>query len=317
MNVVDHISKKKGGKLSLEILPPLKGKNISEVFDAIDPLIEFDMPFIDVTFHREEIEYCDAGNGLLRKRVVKRRPGTVGICSAIQSRYGVEAIPHVLCGSFTREETENFLIDLSFLGIENVMALRGDAVLSESYFTPEIDGHAHADELVYQIAEMNRGNYIVSDSKFHDPTNFCIGVAGYPEKHLEAPSMESDIHFLKKKVAAGADYIITQMFFDNSKYFAFVDKCRAEGINVPIIPGMKPLSTKRQLNTIPHKFKVDLPDNLVREVVKAKNNDAVREIGVEWSVVQSKELLKEGAPLLHFYSNGKTGSIREIARRVL
>lgn len=317
MNVVDHISKKKGGKLSLEILPPLKGKNISEVFDAIDPLIEFDMPFVDVTFHREEIEYCDVGDGLLRKRVVKRRPGTVGICSAIQSRYGIEAIPHVLCGSFTREETENFLIDLSFLGIENVMALRGDAVLSESYFTPEIDGHAHADELVYQIAEMNRGNYIVSDSKFHDPTNFCIGVAGYPEKHLEAPSMESDIHFLKKKVAAGADYIITQMFFDNSKYFAFVEKCRAEGINVPIIPGMKPLSTKRQLNTIPHKFKVDLPDNLVREVVKAKNNDAVREIGVEWSVMQSKELLKEGAPLLHFYSNGKTGSIREIARRVL
>ena len=358
MKVTEHISKGGGGFFSLELLPPLKGQNIREIYDAIDPLVDYGMPFIDVTYHREEVEYRDVGNGLLKKRVVKRRPGTVGICSAIQMRYGIDAIPHVLCGGFTLDETENFLIELSYLGIENVMALRGDPVASEKYFTPEKEGHCHADELVHQIAEMNRGNYIVSECEFHNPTDFCIGVAGYPEKHLEAPSMESDIHFLKRKVAAGADYVITQMFFDNSRYFEFVKRCRAEGIAIPIIPGIKPLSTFKQLNTLPHKFKVDLPDDLVREVVKASGGSgagfsggsvagvgavgvgvaggasggfgvgdagsgftgvagvgaaaAVREIGIEWCVQQCRELLAHGVPLIHFYSNGKTESIRRI-----
>lgn len=349
MKVTEHISKGGGGFFSLELLPPLKGQNIREIYDAIDPLVDYGMPFIDVTYHREEVEYRDVGNGLLKKRVVKRRPGTVGICSAIQTRYGIDAIPHVLCGGFTLDETENFLIELSYLGIENVMALRGDPVAAEKYFTPEDEGHCHAGELVHQIAEMNRGNYIVSECEFHNPTDFCIGVAGYPEKHLEAPSMESDIHFLKRKVAAGADYVITQMFFDNSRYFEFVKRCRAEGITVPIIPGIKPLSTFKQLNTLPHKFKVDLPDDLVREVVKASGvsggagvggrvsggvsggvgvavgvggggaaagsggcAEAVREIGIEWCVHQCRELLAHGVPLIHFYSNGKTESIRRI-----
>jgi methylenetetrahydrofolate reductase (NADPH) len=340
MKVTEHISKGGNGFFSLELLPPLKGQNIREIYDAIDPLVDYGMPFIDVTYHREEVEYRDVGNGLLKKMVVKRRPGTVGICSAIQTRYGIDAIPHVLCGGFTLDETENFLIELSYLGIENVMALRGDPVASEKYFTPEGEGHCHADELVHQIAEMNRGNYIVSECEFHNATDFCIGVAGYPEKHLEAPSMESDIHFLKRKVAAGADYVITQMFFDNSRYFEFVKRCRAEGITVPIIPGIKPLSTFKQLNTLPHKFKVDLPDDLVREVVKASggsggvsggggvgaagvsgggggSSEAVREIGIEWCVQQCRELLANGVPLIHFYSNGKTESIRRIAKQLI
>lgn len=317
MKVTEHIKNSKKCRISLELLPPLKGQNIQEVFMAIDPLMEFEMPFIDVTFHREEVEYADAGNGLLKRRVIKRRPGTVGICSAIQTRYKIDAIPHVLCGGFSREETENFLIDLNYLGIENVMALRGDAIKSESYFTPKNDGNCHADQLVKQITEMNRGIYLDADSEYHSGTNFCIGVAGYPEKHLEAPSLESDVHFLKQKIKNGADYVITQMFYDNSRFFAFVDKCRSEGITVPIIPGLKPLSTSKQLNTIPHKFKVDLPDTLVREVVKAKNPEAVKEIGIEWCIGQCRELINYGVPLLHFYSNGKTGSIRRIAREIL
>mgnify|MGYP001576724777 FL=1 len=317
MNVLDHINNAKDKtQFSFEILPPLKGQDIQSIFTSIDPLMEFNPPFIDVTYHREEYVYKEMENGLLKKQVVKKRPGTVGICAAIQNKYSVDAIPHILCGGFTKEDTENFLIDLGFLGIDNVMALRGDAVKSETYFKPEKKGHRYASELVTQINDMNHGKYLDDALLNTTNTNFCIGVAGYPEKHLEAPSIDSDIHFLKKKINNGASYIVTQMFYDNKNFFEFVDKCRLAGINVPIIPGLKPISTKRQLNLIPHRFSVDLPDDLIMEVVKCKDNDAVRQVGVEWCIEQSKELLKYGVPFLHYYSMGKSSNIYQVASEV-
>lgn len=317
MKVTQHIEKANGKPLfSFEILPPLKGQNIQSIFDGIDPLMEFNPPFIDVTYHREEYEYKELANGLLQKKIVKKRPGTVGICAGIQNKYQVDAIPHVLCGGFSKEDTENLLIDLDFLGIDNLVALRGDAVKSETYFKAEKEGHNYASELVTQISNLNKGIYLDEDLQNTNKTNFCIGVAGYPEKHMEAPSMDSDIHFLKQKIKNGADYIITQMFFDNQKFFDFVAKCRASGITVPIIPGLKPIATKKQLNLIPHRFKVDLPDDLIREVVKATDNDAVKQIGIEWCLQQSKELVKDGIPLLHYYSMGKAENIKAIARDI-
>ncbi len=317
MKVTDHIAKANGDtQFSFEILPPLKGQNITSIFDSIDPLMEFNPPFIDVTYHREEYVYKERENGLLEKQVVRKRPGTVGICAAIQNKYNVDAIPHILCGGFSKEDTENFLIDLGFLGIDNVMALRGDPVKSETYFTPEKDGHNYASDLVSQIAALNEGRYLDDEILNQSKTDFCIGVAGYPEKHMEAPSLDSDIYFLKKKIKKGATYVVTQMFFDNARYFAFVDKCRAEGITVPIIPGLKPIATKKQLNLIPHRFSVELPDDLVMAVVKCEDNDAVRQVGIEWCVQQSKELIEAGVPILHYYSMGKSDNIKAIASHV-
>lgn len=317
MKVTEHISNANGKALfSFEILPPLKGQNIQSIFDAIEPLMEFNPPFIDVTYHREEYEYKDAGNGLLEKKVVKKRPGTVGICSAIQNKYKVDAIPHILCGGFTKEDTENFLIDLDFLGIDNVVALRGDAVKSEIYFKAEKNGHRYAVDLVTQIDDLNKGIYLDDELLNTSKTNFCIGVAGYPEKHMEAPNFDTDLQFLKQKIDKGADYIVTQMFFDNQKFFEFVEKCKKAGINVPIIPGLKPLTTKSQLNMIPHRFKVDLPDHLVIETIKAKDNVAVKEIGIDWCINQSKELIKAGFPVVHYYSMGKSDTIKAIAKEV-
>jgi len=317
MKVTQHIADAKGKSLfSFEILPPLKGQNIQCIFDNIEPLMEFKPPFIDVTYHREEYEYKELPSGLLEKKIVKKRPGTVGICSAIQNKYQVDAIPHILCGGFTKEDTENFLIDMDFLGIDNVVALRGDAVKSEIYFKPEKEGNQYASELVTQISNLNNGIYLDADLQNTNKTNFCIGVAGYPEKHMEAPSLDSDIHFLKQKIKNGADYIITQMFFDNRKFFDFVEKCRKEGIEVPIIPGLKPISTKKQLNQIPHRFKVDLPDELIKEIVKAPDNEQVKEIGIEWCIAQSRELIQAGIPVLHYYSMGRSESIRKIAETV-
>lgn len=317
MKVTEHIQKANGKSLfSFEILPPLKGQNIQSIFDSIDPLMEFNPPFIDVTYHREEYEFKELENGLLQKKIVKKRPGTVGICAGIQNKYNVDAIPHILCGGFTKEDTENLLIDLDFLGIDNVVALRGDAVKSEIYFKPEKEGHTYASELVSQIHNLNNGIYLDADLQNSSKTNFCIGVAGYPEKHMEAPSLDSDIHFLKQKIKNGADYIITQMFYDNQKYFDFVNKCRAAGITVPIIPGLKPIATKKQLNLIPHRFSIELPDALIMEVVKAKDNDAVKQIGIEWCTQQSKELLAAGIPVLHYYSMGKAENVKAIAKEV-
>ncbi|TYP99484.1 5,10-methylenetetrahydrofolate reductase (NAD(P)) [Tenacibaculum adriaticum] len=317
MKVTEHIKKANGNTLfSFEILPPLKGQHIQSVFDNLDPLMEFKPPFIDVTYHREEYTYKEQENGLLKKQVVKKRPGTVGICAAIQNKYQVDAVPHILCGGFTKEDTENFLIDLDFLGINNVVALRGDAVKSETYFKAEKEGHKYASDLVNQIQDLNNGLYLDDALLNSSKTDFCIGVAGYPEKHMEAPSLDSDIHFLKKKIKKGADYIVTQMFFDNQKYFDFVEKCREEGITVPIIPGLKPLSTKNQLNLIPHRFKVDLPDELIKEVVSCNDNKAVRQVGIEWCISQSKELIQKGIPVLHYYSMGKSSNIKEIIKKV-
>jgi methylenetetrahydrofolate reductase (NADPH) len=278
--------------------------------------MEFNPPFIDVTYHREEYEFKELSNGLLQKKIVKKRPGTVGICAAIQNKYNVDAIPHILCGGFTKEDTENLLIDLDFLGIDNVVALRGDALKNETYFKPEKEGNEFASDLVLQISNLNNGIYLDEDLKNSAKTNFCIGVAGYPEKHMEAPSLDSDIHFLKEKIKNGADYIITQMFFDNKKFFDFLDKCRAAGITIPIIPGLKPISTKKQLNLIPHRFSIELPDDLIMEVVKAKDNDVVKQIGIDWCIQQSKELVAAGIPVLHYYSMGKAENIKAIASKV-
>lgn len=317
MKVTEHIQNANGKPLfSFEILPPLKGQNIQSIFDSIDPLMEFNPPFIDVTYHREEYEFKELTNGLLQKKVVKKRPGTVGICAGIQNKYQVDAIPHIFCGGFTKEDTENLLIDLDFLGIDNVVALRGDAVKSEIYFKPEKEGHSYASELVTQISNLNKGIYLDEDLQNSTKTDFCIGVAGYPEKHMEAPSLDSDIHFVKQKIKNGADYIITQMFFDNKKFFDFVAKCRAVGITVPIIPGLKPIATKKQLNLIPHRFSVELPDDLIMAVVKAKDNDAVKQIGIEWCTQQSKELVAAGIPVLHYYSMGKAENVKAIAKEI-
>lgn len=317
MKITEHIEKSQGKTLfSFEILPPLKGQNINSFFEAIDPLLEFNPSFIDVTYHREEYEYVEKQNGLLEKRVVRKRPGTVGICAAIQNRYKVDAVPHILCGGFSKEDTENFLIDLDFLEIDNVLALRGDAVKSEVYFKPNVDGHAYANELVRQIKAMNKGVYLDENMKENAPTNFAIGVAGYPEKHMEAASFLQDIQSLKRKVEEGADYIVTQMFFDNQKYFDFVEKCREEDINIPIIPGLKPISAKSQLTMLPHRFSLDLPDELVNAVMKAKNTAEIKQIGVEWCIVQSKELKEKGVPVLHYYTMSKSESVKQIVSEV-
>ncbi|MEO2061249.1 MAG: methylenetetrahydrofolate reductase [NAD(P)H] [Mesonia sp.] len=314
MKVIDHIKKAAGKTLfSFEILPPLKGQNIQSIFDHIDPLMEFQPPFIDVTYHREEYVYKELSGGLLQKKVVRKRPGTVGICAAIQNKYEVDAVPHILCGGFTKEDTENFLIDLDFLGIDNVLALRGDAVKNETYFSAEKEGHTYAKDLVKQIVGLNKGEYLDEELLNKCKTNFCIGVAGYPEKHMEAPSLDQDVLRLKEKVDAGACYVVTQMFFDNQKYFKFVDKCRKAGITVPIIPGLKPLATKKQLSILPHRFHVDLPDELTLEVLKCTSKEEVRQVGVEWCIQQSKELIKGGAPVLHYYSMGKSDNIQKIA----
>ena len=316
MKITEHIAAANKTLFSFEILPPVKGQNIQSIYDAIDPLMEFKPPFIDVTYHREEYVYIEQENGLLEKRIVRKRPGTVGICAALQSKYSVDAVPHILCGGFSKEDTENFLIDLDFLGIKNVMALRGDAVKSEPYFKPDPSGHKFAEGLVKQINEMNCGIFQEEILENQHQTDFCVGVAGYPEKHMEAPSLELDVERLKSKVEAGAQYVVTQMFFDNKKYFEFVNKCREKDIEVPIIPGLKPIATKNQLTMIPHRFHVDLPDDLAREIAKCQSNEDVRELGIEWCVMQSKELVAAGVPVLHYYSMGKSSNIRKIAAAV-
>ena len=316
MKITDILANAKGCEFTFEILPPLKGQKAQEIFDHIDPLMEFKPPFIDVTYHREETVYKRLSNGLLQEKVVRKRPGTVGICAALMHRYQTEAVPHVLCGGFTKEDTENVLIDLNFLGIENVVALRGDQAKGESYFTPKPDGNNYAIDLVKQINDLNQGNYLDEDLQNSMATDFCIGVAGYPEKHFEAPSLNIDIDYLKAKVEAGADYIVTQLFFDNSKFFAFVKKCRDAGITVPIVPGLKPLVTKRQLSILPQIFHVDIPDSLAIEVLKYKDNAEVRQVGIEWCIQQSKELKDAGVPVLHYYSMGKSKNIYEIAKAI-
>lgn len=313
MKVIEHLANAKETLFSFEILPPLKGQGVQSIFDAIDPLLEFKPPFIDVTYHREEVVYKNKGNGLLEKSVVRKRPGTVGICAAIMQRYKIDPVPHIICGGFNKEETENALIDLDFLGVENVLVLRGDAPKADRKFTPEPGGHAYAIDLLNQVKELNDGIYIEEDLKNPSKTDFCIGVAGYPEKHFEAPNMNLDIKYLKKKVEDGADYIVTQMFFDNQKYFDFVDLCKKNDINVPIIPGLKPITALSQMTVLPSVFHIDLPDDLVNELAKCKDNKAAKEVGIEWAIKQSKELKERSVPCLHYYTMSKSEATRRIA----
>lgn len=316
MKVTEHFKNADKTLFSIEILPPLKGESIEILYNHLDPMMEFKPPFIDVTYHREEYVYKKRGNGLLERRSIRKRPGTVGICAAIQSKYNVDTVPHIICGGFTLEETENALIDLNFLGIDNVLTIRGDAIKNEKRFVPEKDGHNYATELLNQVVNMNCGKYLDEELQNAFPTNFCVGVAGYPEKHFEAPNMKSDFGYLKEKIKLGAEYIVTQMFFDNSKYFDFVKHCREEGIDVPIIPGLKPITTRRQLSILPSFFYIDIPFDLAEEVDKCKDSKAAVEVGVEWAVQQSKELMEFGVPCLHFYSMGKAEPVRRIASQL-
>jgi len=317
MKVPDHIAKANGSTLiSFELLPPLKGKSIQSIYDVLDPLMEFNPPFINVTYHRHEYIYKLQGDSSFRKVLVRKRPGTVGICAAIMNRYKVDAVPHVICGGFTEDDTEDALIELHFLGINNVLALRGDSLQSESVFVPEKGGHKYATDLVGQIMNMNKGRFLAEDLKNPVPTDFSVGVAGYPEKHYEAPNIKTDIKYLKQKIELGAEYIVTQMFFDNQRYFDFVKLCRSEGINVPIIPGLKPISTQKHLSIIPSIFKVDLPEDLVDAVEGASSKEAIREIGAEWCIQQAKELKAAGVPILHFYTMGRVSTFVKIASEV-
>lgn len=316
MKVTDHIKAAKGETLfSFEIIPPVKGRSIQELYDNIDPLMEFKPPFIDVTTSREEFVYIDR-DGLLDKKLTRMRPGTLGICASIKHKYDVDTVPHVLCGGFTREETEYLLVDCHYLGIDNVMALRGDAMKEEKYFEPTSGGHQYASDLVKQIQQLNKGNYLHEVIETDNCANFCVGVAGYPEKHMEAPSLKSDLKRLKQKVELGADYVVTQMFFDNQKFFEFVEEARKMGIDVPIIPGIKPIAVKRHLQLLPQVFRVDIPEDLIDAVEKCKNNKEVRQVGVEWCIQQSKELKEAGVPVLHYYSMGKSDNIKAIAKAI-
>lgn len=316
MKVTDHIKKAKSTLFSIEILPPLKGKSIQSIFDGIDPLMEFKPSFIDVTYHREEYLYKKREGGYLEKVSIRKRPGTVGICAALINKYKIDTVPHIICGGFSKEETENALIDLHFLGIDNVLALRGDSIKSEPAFVPEPNGHNYASDLVKQVVQMNKGAYLHDELTEVAPTNFCIGVAGYPEKHFEAPNMTFDLNYLKMKIDAGAEYIVTQMFFDNQKYFEFVKSCREMGINVPIIPGLKILTSKKQISILAKTFKIDIPHELYQQVDKAKNDAEAKEIGIEWCIKQSKELIKFGTPCLHYYTMGNSEATRRVASAI-
>lgn len=317
MKVTDLIKQANGETLfSFEVLPPKKGESINDLFSAIDPLMEFKPAFIDVTYHREEYVYKEREDGLIQKIVTKKRPGTVGICAAIMNKYNVEAVPHLICGGFSKEETENALIDLDFLGIDNVLALRGDGIKSEPKFMPHPEGNAYATDLIKQISDMNNGVYLDEALENGSKTDFCISAAAYPEKHFEAPNMQSEIYFLKKKIELGAEYVVTQMFFDNQKFFDFVKLCREEGITVPIIPGLKPFATKSQITTLPSIFHIDLPDELLKELLKCKDNNAIKEVGVEWAIQQSKELKEFGVPSLHYYTMSKSKLTQRIVKEV-
>ncbi|MFM6948479.1 MAG: methylenetetrahydrofolate reductase [NAD(P)H] [Aquirufa sp.] len=310
--ITQYLNEAKGKTLfSIEIIPPMKGQHLGELMSHIEPLMEFKPPFIEVTYHREE--YIEKlVDGVIKRIPIRKRPGTLGICAAIMQKFQVEAVPHVICGGFTTEETEDFLIDLHYLGIENALILRGDQEKGEERFIPKPGGHAYANELVQQVANMNKGILLHEETESF-PTNFCIGVAAYPEKHFEAVSMEEDLRYLKQKVDAGADYIVTQMFFDNKKYFDFVDACRAIGINVPIIPGIKPLATAKQLDILPSIFHLEIPSDLSKAVKACDSNAAIKQVGIEWAVAQGKELIKAGVPALHFYTMSKSDSVRAIA----
>lgn len=316
MKVIDIINNSKNTVFSFELLPPLKGNDASKLFKTIEGLTEFDPKYINITTHRDEVEFKELQDGSIVKRTVRKRPGTVAIAASIQHKYGIPVVPHILCGGFTKSETEHVLIDLNFLGINNVLALRGDGIKNQHVFKPTQHGHANANELVSQIKNLGKGIYLEEDLKNNTALDFCIGVAGYPEKHFESPNLDQDLAYLKQKVEAGADYIVTQMFFDNQVYYNFVEKCRKAGIMVPVIPGIKPINLKNQLTVLPKIFSIDLPQELAGELAKCKTNDDARKVGTEWAIVQSKDLVAKKAPSLHIYTYGVSDNVKEIVKAV-
>ncbi len=318
MTVTEHIETANGETaVSFEVLPPLKGKTIQTLYDHMDPLMEFKPPFINVTYHRSESMFKKKADGTFDKVEVRKRPGTVGICAAIRNHYNVDTVPHLICGGFSKQETENALIDLNFLGIDNVLVLRGDAEKNEAAFIPDPRGHAYAIDLLKQVENLNNGIYLEDDILNGGKTNFCIGIAGYPEKHFEAPNLEIDMQKMKAKVDAGADFIMTQMFFDNQKFFDYVKYCKEAGIDIPIIPGLKPITTKKQLTVLPRIFHVDIPTELSLEVMKCKTDADVEIVGQEWLIKQSRELRTFGVPVLHYYTLGKPKIIRNVVEAVM
>ncbi|MCX6276890.1 MAG: methylenetetrahydrofolate reductase [Bacteroidetes bacterium] len=317
MKVIDLINKSGKTLFSFELLPPLRGNNITSIYKLVDPLLPFHPSFINVTYHQEEVVYKKRENGLLEKKSVRKRPGTVAISAAIKYKYPeVEVVPHIICGGFSKEETEYALIDFHYLGIDNILALRGDAPKNQRTFIPEPNGHAFANSLVSQIAAMNNGKYLDVDLQNSFHTNFCVGVAGYPEKHIESPNLAYDLQFLKAKIEAGAEYIVTQMFYDNRKYFDFVESCRKAGINVPIIPGLKPICTIKEINVLPQIFNIDIPEELVKQVIGCPTNEDAFKAGIDWGIKQSEELIKFGVPVVHYFSVGISENIRQIAKAI-
>lgn len=316
MSVLDIINQRKETAFSFELLPPLKGNNIDKLYDTIDSLREFEPAYINITDHRSEYVFKDMGDGTYIRQRLRRRPGSVAVAAAIKNKYDITVVPHILCSGFTREDTEYELLDLQFLGIYDLLVLRGDKAPDEKTFSPEKKGNAHALDLAYQIKDFNKGIFVDGSQMLVTKTPFSFGVACYPEKHEESPNLERDIYWLKQKQEAGAQYAVTQLFYDNTKYFNFVSMAREAGISIPIIPGIKPLSKQSQLSVIPKTFKVDLPKDLVSEALKLHDDDEIKQLGIEWGIQQCKELIKAGVPSLHFYALGATDSVKEIAKGI-
>ena len=316
MKVTDHIARATGTLISFEVLPPLKGKGIEALYKHLDPLMEFNPAYINVTYHRSEHVFKKRTDGSFEKVVIRKRPGTEAICAAIMNKYTVDTVPHIICGGFSLQDTEDALLTLNYLGIDNVLVLRGDAAKNEMAFEAEPGGHKYANELLRQVANLNAGVYLEDELKGTNKTDFCIGVAGYPEKHFEAPNMQTDLAYLKKTVDAGADYIVTQMFYDNAKFYAFVKACREMGITVPIIPGLKPVTSKKQMTMLPKTFHIDLPAELCSEILKCKTDEEVEKVGERWLLEQSRDLKKNGVPVLHYYTLGKPHVVANVVREL-
>ena len=314
--VIDILKRSRSPFASFELVPPLKGSDVSKLYSSIEPLMEFAPPFLNVTCHRDEVEYHENSDGTYTRMTLAKRPGTIAIVAAIMKRFSIDIVPHVICRGAAKHKIESEMLDLHFLGIDNVVALRGDAIPGQRFFIPDPEGFAHTDELVGMISNLNKGRYLDPTVVNGLPTDFSIGVAGYPEKHYEAANMDTDIQHLKEKVEKGADYVITQMFFDNARYYDFVDRCRKAGITVPIIPGLKPISVARQIDLLPRSFHLDIPQDLVNEILKAKTKEQVYEAGVAWCVAQSQDLLRHGVPAIHYYTMGKADNIRKIVKTV-
>ncbi len=316
MKLTQHLAEAKDTIISFEILPPTKGKSIESIYNHLNSLMEFKPAFINVTYHRAESVFKKRADGTFERVEIRKRPGTVGICAALMNKYKIEAIPHLICGGFSKEETENALIDLDFLGIKNVLALRGDAAANEKFFNPHPHGHKYAEDLVRQIVSLNNGTYMEEDIIEGAKTDFCIGVAGYPEKHIEAPNMDTDIAYLKRKIDLGAHYVTTQLFYHNPHFYNYIKKCHEHGVNVPILPGLKPLTNKKQLTMIPRTFNIEIPMDLCNEMNKAKTEAACEQVGTEWLLEQCRDLLKHKAPILHFYTLGKPSVIYNVLKQL-